>query len=94
MGVLRASSASPGSLDAPYGVEASLSFSIREEEAALCLDCLVTFNVRNRSCPQCDGEQFWLTARWKRPPATLVPTAALPFQRPGGRASPRLRRAR
>ena len=92
MGVLRGSSASPGSLDAPYGGEASLSFSIREEEAALCLDCFVTFNVRNRACPKCDGEHFWLTARWKRPSAP-GPGSAIPFKRTGGRASPRLRRA-
>jgi hypothetical protein len=92
MGALRGSSASPGSLDAPYGGEASLSFSIREEEAALCLDCLVTFNVRNRACPKCDGEHFWLTARWKRPSATPDP-APPALRRIGVRASPRLRRA-
>ena len=68
--------------------EPTLSYSIREEEAALCLDCLVTFNVRNRTCPKCDGEQFWLTARWKRP--SEAPVA---FERRSVRASPRLRRA-
>lgn len=93
MGVLRGSSVSPGSLDAPYGGEASLSFSIREEEAALCLDCLVTFNVRNRACPKCDGEHFWLTARWKRPSAAPGPGSPIPFKRPGPRASSRLRQA-
>jgi hypothetical protein len=93
MGALRGSSASPGSLDAPYGGEASLSFSIREEEAALCLDCLVTFNVRNRACPKCDGEHFWLTARWKRPSAAPAAGPAISFRPAGVRASPRLRRA-
>jgi hypothetical protein len=39
--------------------------SIREEELALCLDCRVAFNIRNRTCPKCDGEQFWLVAKWK-----------------------------
>jgi hypothetical protein len=40
--------------------------SIREEETALCLDCNVTFNIRNRTCPKCGGEQLWLTAKWRR----------------------------
>jgi hypothetical protein len=43
-----------------------LANSIREGETALCLDCCVTFNIRNRTCPKCGGEQFWLTAKWRR----------------------------
>ena len=39
--------------------------SIRIDETALCLDCQVMFNVRNRLCPKCNGEQFWLVANWK-----------------------------
>ena len=40
--------------------------SSREDESALCLDCRVTFNVRNRSCPKCGSDHFWLTAKWRR----------------------------
>ena len=40
--------------------------SIREEETAVCLDCHVYFNIRSRTCPKCDGEQFWLISNWKR----------------------------
>ena len=60
-----------------------LSNSIREDETALCLDCSVMFNIRNRTCPKCGGEQFWLTAKWRRgleKPA--VPAAAFPVARP------------
>ena len=60
-----------------------LANSIREDETALCLDCCVTFNIRNRMCPKCGGEQFWLTAKWRRgleKPA--VPAAAFPVPRP------------
>ncbi|HEX4440162.1 MAG TPA: hypothetical protein VH854_08835 [Thermoanaerobaculia bacterium] len=42
------------------------SNSIREDETALCLDCKVTFNVRNRGCPKCGSDHFWLTAKWRR----------------------------
>jgi len=90
MGILRGSSAPSVSADA-NGVAPSLSCSIREEESALCLDCLVTFNVRNRTCPKCDGEQFWLAARWRKPSTAPFPKAAIPFQRPRERASSRLR---
>ena len=51
---------------ASAGDVALLTNSIREEETALCLDCCVAFNVRNRTCPKCGGEQFWLTAKWRR----------------------------
>ena len=51
---------------ASAGDVALLTNSIREEETALCLDCSVAFNVRNRTCPKCGGEQFWLTAKWRR----------------------------
>ena len=53
---------------------ALLTNSIREDEAALCLDCSVAFNIRNRTCPKCGGEQFWLTAKWRR--AVEKPAAA------------------
>ena len=39
--------------------------SIRFDETALCLDCQIIFSVRNRACPKCDGEHFWLIANWK-----------------------------
>ena len=45
---------------------ALLANSVREGETALCLDCNVTFNIRNRTCPKCGGEQLWLTAKWRR----------------------------
>ena len=49
--------------------------SVREDETALCLDCRVTFSIRNRACPKCDGDQFWLIANWKKkePRPTLIP---------------------
>jgi hypothetical protein len=64
-----------------------LTNSIREDETALCLDCSVTFNIRNRTCPKCGGEQFWLTAKWRRgneKPAAAAPAA---FPVPSPRAS-------
>lgn len=64
---------------ASSGDLALLTNSIREDETALCLDCSVTFNVRNRTCPKCGGEQFWLTAKWRRgvekPAAAAAPAA-------------------
>ena len=47
------------------GVEALRSNSVREDETAVCLDCRVTFNIRNRACPKCDSEHFWLVAKWR-----------------------------
>jgi len=51
---------------------------VREDETALCLDCLVTFSVRNRTCPKCGGEQFWLMAKWMQARVRTHPVA-LPF---------------
>jgi hypothetical protein len=67
---------------ASFGDSALLANSVREDETALCLDCSVTFNIRNRACPKCGGEQFWLTARWRagRPRPVAVP--ALPVAPP------------
>jgi hypothetical protein len=67
---------------ASSGDSALLANSIREEETALCLDCNVTFSIRNRTCPKCDGEQFWLMAKWRsgRPRPVAVP--ALPVAPP------------
>jgi RNA polymerase subunit RPABC4/transcription elongation factor Spt4 len=45
--------------------DALRSNSVREDETALCLDCRVTFNVRNRACPKCDSDHFWLVAKWR-----------------------------
>jgi hypothetical protein len=52
--------------------------SIREEETAVCLDCHVYFNIRNRACPKCDGEQFWLISNWKKHPKTRPTPVADP----------------
>jgi len=57
--------------------------SICEDELVLCLDCRVAFNIRNRTCPKCDGEQFWLVAKWKTP--------ALRTEFSSGGSSPRRR---
>jgi hypothetical protein len=50
----------------PLRIPPPQAASIREEETAFCLDCRVIFNVRNRACPKCDGDQFWLIANWNR----------------------------
>ena len=63
---------------ASSGDLALLTNSIREDETALCLDCSVTFNIRNRSCPKCGGEQFWLTAKWRRGIEKPASAAAAP----------------
>lgn len=52
--------------------------AIREGETALCLDCLVTFSVRNRTCPKCGGEQFWLMGKWMQARKRTRPVA-VPF---------------
>ena len=83
MRVAQAGSALSVEAGASAGDVALLTNSIREEETALCLDCCVAFNVRNRTCPKCGGEQFWLTAKWRRgleksaaaPAAVRVPPA-------------------
>ena len=54
------------SFDGSLAEEALRSASIREDESALCLDCRVNFNVRNRACPKCGSDHFWLTAKWRR----------------------------
>jgi hypothetical protein len=56
----------PGEAGASSGDLSLLATSIREDETALCLDCCVTFSIRNRTCPKCGGEQLWLTAKWRR----------------------------
>jgi len=55
-----------GEVGASSGDLSLLTTSIREDETALCLDCSVTFSIRNRTCPKCGGEQLWLTAKWRR----------------------------
>ncbi len=62
---------------ASLGDSALLANSIREDETALCLDCCVTFSIRNRACPKCGGEHFWLTAKWRR--AAEKPAAPMAF---------------
>ena len=65
---------------------ALLTNSIREDETALCLDCNVAFNIRNRTCPKCGGEQLWLTAKWRRP-AQKPASAPAAFRVPPARAA-------
>ena len=62
------------------GVRAEWRFgeAVREGETVLCLDCLVTFSVRNRTCPKCGGDQFWLMAKWMQARARTRPVA-VPF---------------
>jgi hypothetical protein len=78
MGVKQRGSARPEHSGAPSGFESLLANSVREDETALCLDCLVTFNIRNRTCPKCDGDQFWLPVKWRRQTPALpgVPSRA------------------
>ena len=82
MRVVEEGSTLSGVAGASSGDVALLANSIREGETALCLDCNVTFSIRNRTCPKCDGEQFWLTAKWRtgRPRPVAVP--ALPLAPP------------
>ena len=63
MGVRDESNWQAGS-DSPIRAESRFGEVVREGETALCLDCLVTFSVRTRTCPKCGGEQFWLLAKW------------------------------
>jgi len=69
-----------GFWSAPLRFQPLQANSIREDETALCLDCNVAFSVRNRACPKCDGEHFWLIANWRnapaRPAARLAKAAA------------------
>ena len=63
--------------DSEMGAVAGFGEAVREGETALCLDCLVTFSVRKRTCPKCGGEQFWLMGKWTqarvRPRPVAVP---------------------
>jgi hypothetical protein len=58
------------------------SNSVREDETAVCLDCRVTFNIRNRACPKCDSDHFWLVAKWRKPEAVAETPAAKVFRLP------------
>jgi hypothetical protein len=71
----------PGSAESEMGLEARFGQTVREDETALCLDCLVTFSVRNRTCPKCGGEQFWLVAKWMQTRVRTHPVA-VPFPKP------------
>ena len=82
MRVVQEGSALSGVAGASCGDVALLTNSIREEETALCLDCNVTFNIRNRTCPKCGGEQLWLTAKWRRGLEKPAAPAAFPVQPP------------
>ncbi len=64
--------------DSPIRAESKFGEAVRVGETALCLDCLVTFSVRNRTCPKCGGEQFWLMAKWMQAPVRTRPVA-VPF---------------
>ena len=91
MRVVQEGSALSGVAGASCSDVALMANSIREGETALCLDCNVTFSIRNRACPKCGGEQLWLTAKWRRgleKPAT-APAA---FRVPPTRANLRLLR--
>jgi len=66
--------------DSEMGAESGFGQAVREDETALCLDCLVTFSVRKRTCPKCGGEQFWLMGKWTQARARTRP-AAIPFSR-------------
>ncbi|HYK41462.1 MAG TPA: hypothetical protein VE007_03670 [Thermoanaerobaculia bacterium] len=68
--------------------EALRSNSIREDETAVCLDCRVTFNIRNRACPKCDSDHFWLVSKWRRDEAAADAPARPVFRLP----PPRTRR--
>lgn len=35
--------------------------------AAMCLDCQVIINSRNRVCPRCGGTRFGHLANWVKP---------------------------
>jgi len=71
-----------GGSDSRYLAESRFGEVVREGETAICLDCLVTFGVRNRTCPNCGGEQFWLMAKWMQGPIRTRPVAvAFPAKR-------------
>ena len=81
-----------GRSDSWIRAESRVGEAVREGETALCLDCLVTFSVRNRTCPKCGGEQFWLMARWMQARVRTRPVA-VPFpEERAARGRVRLRR--
>ena len=82
MRVAQEGSALSGVAGASSGDVALLANSIREGETALCLDCNVTFSIRNRECPKCGGEQLWLTAKWRRQLQQPAAPAAFPVAPP------------
>ena len=71
--------------------DALRSNSIREDETALCLDCRVTFNIRNRACPKCDSDHFWLVAKWRGSEAAREPARVLRLPPPRTLRAPMLR---
>jgi len=84
---------SQGWSDFRIRAESRFGEAFREGETALCLDCLVSFSVRNRTCPKCGGEQFWLMAKWMQAHVRTRPVAVpFPAER-AARAPMRLRRA-
>ena len=91
MGVRDRSNWQTGS-DSRIRAESRFGEAVREGETALCLDCLVTFSVRTRTCPKCGGEQFWLMAKWMQAPVRTRPVA-VPFpEEPAARGPIRPRR--
>src|SRR5262249_43224672 len=74
----------PGWSDSEMGAASGSGQAVREGETALCLDCLVTFSIRQRTCPKCGGEQFWLMGKWAQAPVRTR-RVAVPFskERPG-----------
>src|SRR5262249_28771156 len=65
----------PGWSDSEMGPESRFGNAVREGETALCLDCLVTFSVRKRTCPKCGGDQFWLMGKWTQARVRTRPVA-------------------
>jgi hypothetical protein len=70
------------------GAEAKFGQSVREGETALCLDCMVTFSVRNRTCPKCGGDQFWLMAKWMQARGVRTRPVAVPFPKASAARGP------
>jgi hypothetical protein len=68
--------------DSEMGAASGFEQTVREDETALCLDCLVTFSVRNRKCPKCGGEQFWLMAKWMQGRGVRTRPVAVAFPKP------------
>ena len=68
-----------GGSDSQIRVESGFGTTVREGETAICLDCRVTFGIRNRACPNCASEHFWLMAKWMQAPVRTRPVA-VPFR--------------